>query len=126
MAALERSGLRFDDFRSNGLLLPSTERAARRTALPLHRGPHRRYNELVAERVGRIELHWRRQSGYAARAALWDAAERVGLLQAALRRLLIASDRHAQFALNRRDPWLAAEAYETLDAMADALWTATG
>ncbi|WP_242447554.1 AHH domain-containing protein [Aurantiacibacter aquimixticola] len=49
----------FDDFRRNGLLLPSTGKEARRTRLPLHRGPHRRYNDLVAQRIGRIDCSWR-------------------------------------------------------------------
>lgn len=46
----ERIG--FDDFRSNGLLLPANDTAALRIGLPLHRGPHRTFNELVIERVG--------------------------------------------------------------------------
>lgn len=53
-----REPVGFDDFRANGLLLPTTEAATLRTGMPLHRGPHRRYNELVIERVGRIEERW--------------------------------------------------------------------
>ncbi len=45
----------FDDFRTNGLLLPATEQAALVLGLPLHRGPHRIYNAMVAERIGQIE-----------------------------------------------------------------------
>ncbi|WP_254913069.1 AHH domain-containing protein [Novosphingobium sp. B 225] len=50
---LDRVG--FDDFRRNGLLLPANDEASVRIGLPLHRGPHRTYNELVLERVGQIE-----------------------------------------------------------------------
>lgn len=50
-----RQSVGFDDFRHNGLLLPATEEATHRTGMPLHRGPHRRYNELVMERVARID-----------------------------------------------------------------------
>jgi hypothetical protein len=55
-AGRERIG--FDDFRVNGLLLPATEEATQKTGMPMHRGPHRRYNEIVMERVGRIEARW--------------------------------------------------------------------
>jgi hypothetical protein len=48
-----RDHVGFDDFRRNGLLLPATERSAVRIGLPLHRGPHRHYNEMVVERVVR-------------------------------------------------------------------------
>ena len=48
----------FDDFRYNGLLLPALEQAAMVLGLPLHRGPHKRYNQVVAERVGQIEAGW--------------------------------------------------------------------
>lgn len=50
-----RAVVGFDDFRANGLLLPATETVTMRTGMPLHRGPHRRYNEVVIARVGRIE-----------------------------------------------------------------------
>ena len=45
----------FQDFRANGLLLPANEEAAVQKSMPLHRGPHRDYNEMVIERVGCIE-----------------------------------------------------------------------
>ena len=53
-----RAAVGFDDFRANGLLLPATDAAAIRTGMLLHRGPHRRYNEVVIARVGRIEEAW--------------------------------------------------------------------
>ena len=56
--AVGRAQVGFDDFRRNGLLLPATETASIRTGMPLHRGPHRRYNEVVIARVGRIEANW--------------------------------------------------------------------
>jgi hypothetical protein len=49
---------RFEDFRENGLLLPCDESTALRMAMPPHRGPHRRYSELVSERVGQIKAGW--------------------------------------------------------------------
>lgn len=70
--AIGRERVGFDDFRSNGLLLPASDGAAIRIGLPLHRGPHRDYNCMVIERVGQIEAGWaqlrtrardRRQSG---------------------------------------------------------------
>ena len=111
----------FDDFRRNGLLLPCDERAALRTALPLHRGPHRRYNELVFERVGRIEARWSRRPGAETDR---EALERLALLQRALRRRLL-SDRRPAVSLSRRDPAWRAVDFGLLDSLAEQLWPAT-
>ncbi|MET0250858.1 MAG: AHH domain-containing protein [Novosphingobium sp.] len=111
----------FDDFRRNGLLLPSCEATALRTGLPLHCGPHRCYNELVFERVGQIEARWRRRHGPEGDR---EAVERLGLLQRALRRRLL-SDRRRAVSLSRRDPAWRERDFSVLDAMADQLWAAT-
>lgn len=74
----------FDDFRTNGLLLPATATAALSSGLPLHRGPHRLYNELVAQRVGRIEAGWNRAHLRTPLIAREEALMRVQLLQGAL------------------------------------------
>ena len=116
----ERIG--FDDFRRNGLLLPASERAALRTGLPLHRGPHQHYNELVIERVGRIEAGW--AGSPASDAAGYEALARLALLQRALRRRLLA-DRRAAALLSRRDPARDAD-FALLDSLAEELWGATG
>jgi hypothetical protein len=114
--------LGFHDFRRNGLLLPATEEGARRIGLPLHRGPHRRYNEVVVERVGQIEAAWqsgRRRSG---ESALCEAMMRFDLLQKALRRRLLDPRRWGGAALNQRDPALD---FSHLDRMAEMLWGET-
>lgn len=123
-AALGAGHRRFDDFRENGLLLPCEETAAIRLGLPLHRGPHRRYSELVIARVGQIEAGWAasvRRDGGAARS---HAHMRLGLLQSALRRSLLGGRR--RLLLHRGDPLAKATDYSDLDAMAEALWGATG
>lgn len=112
----------FDDFRSNGLLLPATEEATIRTGMPLHRGPHQRYNEVVMARVGRIEERWARTRPAAPEAALEEALLRLQLLQGALRRQLLAERRRVL--LNRRDPLGTGYDFTELDAMAEALWAA--
>jgi A nuclease family of the HNH/ENDO VII superfamily with conserved AHH len=112
----------FDDFRRNGMLLPASERAAMRIGLPLHRGPHRSYNELVIERIGQIEAGWRRRGN--SDAAIHEALARLALLQRALRRRLLA-DRREQALLNRRDPAVGAAQFAALDALADELWGTT-
>ena len=124
-ALFERIGaarLGFDDFRRNGLLLPASEAAALRTGLPLHRGPHRSYNELVIERVGQIEASWRGPGGRDD--AGHEAYARLALLQRALRRRLLADRREAAL-LHRRDPARAPADFALLDALADQLWPAT-
>lgn len=113
----------FDDFRMNGLLLPATEKATVRTGMPLHRGPHRRYNEVVMERVGRIEESWTKQRRARPDGALIEAGERLSLLQRALRRHLLNGARKP--VLNRSDPLGSGFDFTELDAMAESLWAAT-
>lgn len=118
-----RERIGFDDFRSNGLLLPASDTAALRLALPLHRGPHRDYNAMVIERVGQIEEHWSAMRPRAPEVALEQALMRLELLQRALRRRLLDPVRH--FALNRHDPLGRGADFAELDAMAEALWGAS-
>lgn len=119
----ERVG--FDDFRCNGLLLPARDEAAVRIGLPLHRGPHRDYNAMVIERVGQIEQGWAALRLRAPEIAIDHAIMRLGLLQRALRRRLLAP-LGRRFMLNRRDPSGRPVDFSELDAMAEALWSATG
>lgn len=116
----ERLG--FHDFRRNGLLLPATEAGAVRIGLPLHRGPHRRYNEMVVERVGQIEAAWQRGRLRCGEGALREALMRFDLLQKALRRRLLDPRRWGGAPLNRRDPALD---FSHLDRMAEMLWNGT-
>jgi hypothetical protein len=118
----ERVG--FDDFRRNGLLLPASDAAVRRLALPLHRGPHRVYNGVVIERVGQIERSWSACRPRAPDRATGEALMRLDLLQAALRRKLLDPAR-GRGALHRRDPLGAGVDFAELDAMADQLWMAS-
>ncbi|ASJ91202.1 AHH domain-containing protein [Porphyrobacter sp. CACIAM 03H1] len=117
-----RSRVGFDDFRRNGLLLPASEAAAMRSGMPLHRGPHRRYNEVVIARVGRIESRWSAARGANEEAALVEALMRLHLLQSALRRQLPAQRRRV--VLNRKDPLGTGFDFTELDAMAELLWAA--
>ncbi|NBC36364.1 hypothetical protein GTZ99_07305 [Novosphingobium sp. FSY-8] len=118
----ERVG--FDDFRTNGLLLPSRESSAVRVGLPLHRGPHRRYNKMVIERVGQVEQRWSILRLKAPEIALQEALERLGLLQRALRRRLLWP-RNRPFQLNRADVLGRDADFSEVDAMIDSLWPAT-
>ncbi|MEP3421128.1 MAG: AHH domain-containing protein [Erythrobacter sp.] len=113
----------FDDFRANGLLLPATDEASLRIGMPLHRGPHRQYNQLVIERVGRIEAHWSKTRFIDAELAVAEALDRLSLLQSALRRRLLCERR--RLILNRKDPLGKGFDFAELDSMAEALWKAT-
>ena len=118
-----RASVGFDDFRANGLLLPATENATTRMGMPLHRGPHRSYNELVIERVGRIEAQWVKASATDPEGARSEALMRLRLLQSALRRRLLSERR--RLILNRKDPLGTGFDFTELDAMAEALWAST-
>ncbi|WP_252257683.1 AHH domain-containing protein [Erythrobacter aurantius] len=122
-AAIGRGSIRFDDFRANGLLLPATEKASMRTSLPLHRGPHHRYNEMVIERVGAIEANWATTRRQSPEVAAEEAVFRLALLQRALRRRLLAE--RNRIILNRNDPLGTGFDFTELDAMAEALWAAS-
>jgi hypothetical protein len=114
----------FDDFRSNGLLLPSNHSAAIRMGLPMHRGPHRDYNALVMERVGQVEARWSVYRAKASEMATVEAVQRLTLLQKALRRRLL--NPHSQpIILNRFDPMQKQVDFTELDAMVDMLWPET-
>jgi len=119
----------FHDFHRNGLLLPATDETAVRLGLPLHRGPHHSYNDLVIERMGQIEAGWQKRrrepqgkgrTGGASAAI--EALMRIDLLQRALRVRLLDPARWRGKALNRCDPALD---YSHLDRMAELLWQET-
>ena len=114
----------FDDFRVNGLLLPANDDSALRMAMPLHRGPHRRYNRMVIDRIGMIEAGWaRRRRSEGLETACEQALMQMRLVQRALRRRLLQGGVRS-FALNRRDPVQQAPDFSELDAMAELLWPA--
>lgn len=122
--SLGRERLGIDDFRCNGLLLPAMEQAAQVLGLPLHRGPHAHYNQVVIERVGQIEAGW--QSGQLRNPDLAqrELVMRLRLLQQALRRSLMQPK--VTFArLNLRDPRWQTLDFSELDAMAETLWAAS-
>jgi hypothetical protein len=122
--SLGRDRLGIDDFRSNGLLLPAVEQAAQVLGLPLHRGPHAHYNQVVLERVGQIEAGWQAGQLRNPDLAQRELVMRLRLLQQALRRSLL--QRQATFAqLNLRDPRWQSLDFSELDALAETLWAAS-
>lgn len=92
------------NFLSNGLLLPATEKMAEQTGLPLHRGPHGRYDQLVAECLGAITNEATESS-----IAIY---RRISELQGLLRRAL---QQDASLMLNRNDPRAASNPLLKLD-----------
>lgn len=111
------------DFRRNGLLLPDSEIAALRTGLPLHRGPHRTYTEMVAERLGEIERGWSSERRSVPLLAHAHAGTQIAQLQSDLRRSLL--DPRRTLRLNRHDRLGAGMDFSILDAMVDRLWSQT-
>lgn len=114
----------FEDFRHNGVLLPARSRAAARTGLPLHRGPHRDYNAMVIERLGGIELRWSRVRVHDDDLACTMAISRIARLQDALRRQIL--DVRFAVRFNRADPLGQGRNFDLLDGLAETLWQATG
>lgn len=105
----------------NGLALPATEYAASLWKMPMHRGPHRRYNELVAARVASIliDMESRRCSLHARS----EAIGRLNVLICSLRRILTGD--HPFILLSRRDPLNSTVRFWDVDNACDALWQAT-
>lgn len=121
--AIGKANVGFDDFRTNGILLPCREDTAIRLCLPLHRGPHRDYNEMVIDRVGQIEREWSSARLSDPDLAIKESIFRLSLLQRALRKRLMVQ--HRRLILNQKDPVGTGFDFDELDAMAGALWEAT-
>ena len=114
----------YEDFRRNGMLLPSEEQAARRTGLPLHRGPHPSYDEMVTERVGEIESEWAASRLKRPKLSAIKARLRLSLLQRSLRRELL-SPNPPPLAMPRDEEIGRQMDFAELDRMAADLWSAT-
>jgi len=102
------------------MLLPAKEKLARRLCLPLHRGPHPKYSDLVHQRLSMISRSVNGLGGL-------EIQDRLRLTQRALR-LTLASHAHnpGRSMLNRRDPFNTDTDFTHLDAAIDTLWPATG
>lgn len=118
-ADLAPVGFTFDDFATNGLLLPTTEIEALRWGMPLHRGPHPRYNALILMRAENI------RATYAwSRRRFWDrldCLQRLRLLQNAVRRALLGSSAFP-VSLHQRDPMRSRLDFGTIDEMIEKAW----
>jgi A nuclease family of the HNH/ENDO VII superfamily with conserved AHH len=118
---LESDGFDPRYYSVNGLALPATERAAAFWKMPMHRGPHRRYNELVTVRVAAILSELER--GNCTRQARLEAIGRFNLLIFTLRRIL-SGDRPF-ILLSSRDPINSRVHFYDLEMACDRLWIAT-
>lgn len=96
---LTLSSVGFDarNFSTNGVLLPATEMMVEQTGLPLHRGPHPQYDDLVAECLNEISCGIIRHTTVSPVSAYRWVAELQGLLRRALQH-------DASVMLNRNDP----------------------
>ena len=124
LCTLGHDRIGFEDFRRNGLLLPSQDGAAVRMGLPLHRGPHRDYNEMVIERVSSIEKDWQTARRKEQDQAVYEALRNLARLQANLRESLLSPDR-SMVKLNSKDPVGQDLDYRELDDVAAKLWVDT-
>ena len=93
------SSVGFDarNFVSNGVLLPASEDAVKLTGLPLHRGPHPQYDQLVSEGLAEISSELDRKTV----GSPIVAYRRISDLQGLLRRALSHNE---TLMLNRNDP----------------------
>lgn len=111
-----------DDFNKNGLMLPNNELESARTGLPMHRGPHPRYNALVIERMMTITRKARLFKKPREQYLFLDY--RTKLLQKALRKALIGR-KLGRLVLNKRDPFQSSANSDPVDAVIDRIWCAT-
>lgn len=105
------------NFDVNGMFLPAVEQLAARERLPLHRGPHRHYNEYVIAMLEGI-----RKSASSRKLPPSQGQRAIRWLQATLRLALKASARNADVALSSRDPFGPAAILLALDNETDALF----
>jgi A nuclease family of the HNH/ENDO VII superfamily with conserved AHH len=114
---LALTGFSLDDFAKNGLFLPSEEAVAVRHKLPLHRGAHRLYNEIVIDRLHHLDLRAKRNKCPDA-----DTLRAVRWLQRQLACSLSAAGRNDQLVvLSGRDPFGQTPLLDALDRMTDEL-----
>ncbi|MFN2100819.1 AHH domain-containing protein [Altererythrobacter sp. MF3-039] len=123
-SAIGHERIGFEDFRRNGLLLPARDHAAVRMGLPLHRGPHRDYNEAVIERVSIIDREWRKIKRREQDHAGSFAQQKMAQLQDSLRESLL-SPAPGYLKLNSKDPLGKNLDYRELDDVAERLWAAS-
>ncbi len=88
--------------------------------MPLHRGPHRDYNEMVIENVGWIEQSLSRRRSRSDDARHIDALNRLGRLQDRLRLNLL--DRRRGPRLSSKDPRSSPPDFADLDALVEDHW----
>jgi len=113
------TGAGLDDFDTNGMFLPSEEGIARHAHLPLHRGPHLTYNEIVVSALDGL-----RQDVVRCKTGLRDQHAAVRALQCRLRTLLQLSALDMDVALAGRDPFGPIPVAAALDRQTDALFAA--
>lgn len=118
-AELGLCGFEFDDFATNGLLLPTTEAEAMRLGRPLHRGPHPRYNALILTRAERIRADHARSAREARDRLI--SLQRLRLLQDAIRRSLMGACVFP-VSLHQRDPMRSGLNFGTIDEMIEQAW----
>jgi hypothetical protein len=97
-SSIAAAGFKPHCFFNNGFLLPATEAESVKTGLPLHRGPHRQYDNLIAECLNMI---WRAVLAGHIPANPVSIMTHISDLQGMLRRSLGPS---ASIKLNQHDP----------------------
>jgi hypothetical protein len=106
---LGEKGIDFDNFRQNGMHLPCTEANAAAFRLPLHRGPHPVYNQIVCERIAAMER-------LRPAAQLCEMQRLQHDLKAALRQNALPLRKQA------RNPLAPNPGFDTMEAAAFRLW----
>lgn len=120
----KRHGVDLNDFRFNGVLLPCSEEQSARSGLPLHRGPHPIYSEMVEQRLAKVQSDWSHHKLRQSTAACQERTLRLDLLLRALRRKLLAPN-WGRALLHKNCPLGAGKDFTELDEMAESLWQAT-
>ena len=111
------TGFDLRDFASNGIFLPSTEKAALASGRPLHRGPHPQYNGMVEQQVAAIfrpKIEGARD--------IFRQHILLRRLQRSLHHRLSGGSRN--IILNRRDPLARGVDFRHIDNDLDHLWHA--
>jgi hypothetical protein len=96
-ALVAHVGFNPHSFLANGQLLPSTEAMAVQTGLPLHRGPHKQYDELIA---AGLNIIWEEMQ----RGAVCDNVAALQLLSDFIGQMRRTLQHGGTLLLNRHDP----------------------
>ena len=120
IASVRAAGFRFNNFETNGILLPATFAIAATSGLPVHSGQHRAYNARVIDQLVEIDSATRQIDDPLLRMRF--ALRKIGDLQLILRGILARPLPDSPMVIDELDLWSLGKGHEANDRRIDSLF----